>query len=449
MSPAARIIPLTTTACEAWLASRTESTRNWARASGFQGQAGTSLAVPDDAGHITQVLCGLGRRPSLFGLAPLAGLGLDVPLMLTDEDWADPGTARMALGYRLATYRFDRYRDQGQATELLWPDTPAAAELDAIARATFRVRDLVNTPAEDMGPEQLADAARSLAEAHDADFETIVGDQLLEQNFPAIHAVGRAATRAPRLIDLLWGDPDDPKLTLVGMGVCFDSGGLDITPSAGMRLMKKDMGGAAHVIALAGLIMERQLPVRLRMLVPAVENAIAGNAYRPGDIVSTRSGQTIEIGNTDAEGRVILSDALTLACEEKPDLLIDYATLTGAARVALGPDLPPIFTDDESLSSAWFEASRSVEDPLWRLPLYNGYDEMIDPKIADVSNTGSMPMAGAITAGLFLRRFVAPETPWTHLDVYAWNPVDRPGRPRGGEAHALRACWELLRRRFR
>ncbi len=442
------LLPLTQDECSQWLASETETTRAWVTEHEFDGSAGTTLAIPDESGGIDRLLCGVGRRAHIWSLAHVAGLRLARPLAMSDEAWSDPATARMALGYRLACYRFTRYRERRAGPELTWSDTPAGHELAAIARAVARVRDLVNTPAEDMGPEELATAAWELATSAGGDCRVIEGDHLLEQNFPAIHAVGRAADRAPRLIDVSWGDENHPTLVLIGKGVCFDSGGLDIKPASGMLLMKKDMGGAAHALALAGLVMEHELPVRLRLLIPAVENAISGNAYRPGDVVRTRAGLTVEIGNTDAEGRVILADALAYGCEQSPDLMIDFATLTGAARIALGPDLPPYFTDDEALAQAWEEASAAVEDPVWRMPLYDGYDESIDGAVANVSNTGSLGQAGAVTAALFLRRFVREGVSWSHHDVYAWNPTDRPGRPKGGEAHALRAAWELLRRRY-
>ena len=353
----------------------------------------------------------------------------------------------MALGYLMGRYRFDRYKSTAATPRLIVPD--GHDDLIQMAEAVAMVRDLVNTPCEHMGPEDLHSVVEDLARDFDADFDAIVGADLLDQNYPAIHAVGRAATQAPRLLHLSWGDKEHPTVALVGKGVCFDCGGLNIKGSAGMRLMKKDMGGAAHVIALARLIMQHDLPVRLEMLVPAVENAISGNAYRPGDVIIGRSGLTMEIGNTDAEGRVILSDALTRACELNPELLVDFATLTGAARVALGADLPPYFSNRDALANDLEEAARSVADPVWRMPLFDDYDELISSPIADISNTGSTPMAGCITAALFLRRFVEPDLPWFHLDVYAWNPSERPGRPAGGAAHALRAMFALIEKRYR
>lgn len=311
------------------------------------------------------------------------------------------------------------------------------------------VRDLVNTGASDLGPAELEAAVETLAARHGATVTTTRGDALAS-GYPMIHAVGQAASaaRAPRLIELEWGDPTHPRVALVGKGVCFDSGGLDIKPSAGMRLMKKDMGGAAHTLALAGLVMGAKLPVRLHLLIPAVENAIAGNAFRPGDVLDTRQGMTVENTNTDAEGRLVLGDALTRAVEHRPALILDFATLTGAARVALGPDLPPLFTDDESLAAELIAASHAQADPLWRMPLWNGYDDMLKSDIADLVNAPDGGFAGAITAALFLRRFVPPGIAWAHLDVFAWRPTAKPGRPKGGEAYALRAAFAMLSARY-
>ncbi|OYY25653.1 MAG: leucyl aminopeptidase [Azorhizobium sp. 35-67-15] len=323
-----------------------------------------------------------------------------------------------------------------------------AAALARTFEAVRLVRDLVNTPANDLGPAELEDAARRLAARHGANFRSIVGADLLARNFPLIHTVGRAATRAPRLLDLAWGPEDAPKVTLVGKGVCFDTGGLDIKPSSGMLIMKKDMGGAATALGLAHLIMSRGLKVRLRVLIPAVENAIAGDAFRPGDIFSSRKGLTVEIGNTDAEGRLVLADALSLADEDAPDLLVDFATLTGAARVALGPHLPPAYTDDEALAADLARHAQAQADPLWRLPLWRPYAAMIDSKVADINNAGAGGFAGSITAALFLARFVETAKSWLHLDIYAWNPSARPGRPEGGEAQTIRALDALIAERY-
>ncbi len=317
-----------------------------------------------------------------------------------------------------------------------------------MAEATSLARDLINTPANDMGPEELAAAARQLAERFGATFNCIVGDDLTRQNFPLIHAVGMASARAPRLIDLSWGDPSHPRVTLVGKGVCFDSGGLDLKPSSGMLIMKKDMGGAANALALALMVMDAKLKVRLRVLIPAVENAVAGNAFRPLDIFKSRKGLTVEIGNTDAEGRLVLADALALACEEQPDLLVDLGTLTGAARVALGPDLPPFYTDDEALALDVARCAREENDPLWRLPLWPPYDAWLDSKVANVNNAPSGTFAGSITCALFLQHFVEDAKSWLHVDIYGWTPTARPARPEGGECQAARAIYKLLGERY-
>jgi leucyl aminopeptidase len=327
------------------------------------------------------------------------------------------------------------------------------ADIAAQLAACVRVRDLVNTPTEHMGPEDLEAVARTIAQTHGADLDVLVGDELLAHNFPAIHAVGRASHRAPRLIVLRWGGNTQesrahPHVALVGKGVCFDTGGLDIKAAAGMRNMKKDMGGAAHAIALAELIMARRLPLRITLLVPAVENAIGPDAYRPGEVIATRQGLSVEIDNTDAEGRIVLCDALTYAAEQKPALILDFATLTGAARVALGPDLPALFSNDDGIAEDWLRAGQTQSDPLWRMPLHRPYHRYLSSAIADLANSGSSTMAGCITAALYLDRFVPAGQPWAHLDVYSWNDADRPGRPAGGEAQALRSCYAMLKARF-
>ena len=355
------------------------------------------------------------------------------------------------LGWLLGQYRFDRYRASEDAgTRVLLTAEPARiAEAVRLAAATASVRDLVNTGAGDLGPQQLEDAAATLARETGATLTVTRGDTLAT-GYPMIHAVGQAAAkdRAPRLIELEWGDPAHPRIAIIGKGVTFDTGGLDIKPSAGMRLMKKDMGGAAHALALARLVIEARLKVRLHLLIPAVENAIAGNAFRPGDVLRTRSGLTVENTNTDAEGRLILGDALTRAGEAAPELILDFATLTGAARVALGPDLPPLFTDDEPLAADLLAAGMAAEDPMWRLPLWDGYDELLKSDVADMVNAPEGGFAGAITAALFLRRFVPAGVAWAHLDVFAWRPTARPGRPKGGDAYALRATYAVLKARY-
>jgi len=419
----------------------------WSKAAGFTGKAGTVLPVPDATGAVKAVLLGLGdaKPDSLWSLAPAADKLPAGTYVLAD------GTAgeQALLGWALAGYRFDRYKKMTPPeARLAWPAQVDRARVEAQAEAVALARDLVNTPAEDMGPSGLADAARALAAKHGAAIAVTVGDDLLAENHPCIHAVGRAAADAPRLIDLTWGRADAPKVTLVGKGVCFDSGGLDIKPAAAMKTMKKDMGGAAQVLAIAAMVMATELDVRLRVLVPAVENAISGNAFRPMDILATRKGLTVEVGNTDAEGRLVLADALTLADGERPEMILDFATLTGAARVALGPDLPALFASDDQLAADLLAAGLAVEDPMWRLPLHDGYDKQMDGKIADLSSTGDSPFGGAITAALFLRRFVTETKVWAHVDVMSWNLSGRPGRPEGGEAQGPRAVFEMLRRRY-
>ena len=361
-----------------------------------------------------------------------------------------PGPA--ALGWLLAQYKFDRYRtdDKAAGPRVLLTDTPASIgsivrEADAVAL----VRDLVNTPAADMGPPQIEAEATRIAKIFDAKL-TVTRGHDLQIHYPLIHTVGMAASRdfAPRLIELEWGDPANPRLAIIGKGVCFDSGGLDIKPSSGMRFMKKDMGGAAHVLALAHLIMAARLPVRLHMLIPAVENAIAGNAFRPGDVLTSRKGLTVEVTNTDAEGRLVLADALAKAGEANPVLIVDFATLTGAARVALGPDLPAMFANDDDVAAAVLAAGVACDDPLWRMPLHAGYEEMLTSDIADLNNSPDSGLAGAVTAALFLQRFVPGNTPWLHLDTFAWQPTSKAGRPKGGEALGLRAVWAMVQLRF-
>jgi leucyl aminopeptidase len=353
------------------------------------------------------------------------------------------------LAIALGHYRFARYRQSAEKEiRLVVPAGVDAAELARIAQAVFLVRDLVNTPSNDCGPEEVEQAARDVARRFRATFRSTVGDDLLPENFPLVHAVGRASARAPRLIELNWGETQHPKIALVGKGVCFDTGGLDIKNSAGMLLMKKDMGGAAHALGLAQMIMDAKLPVRLQVVIPTVENAISGSAFRPGDIYKSRKGDTVEIGNTDAEGRLILADALALADESAPDLLIDFATLTGSARIALGPELPAAFTDDDELAASLARHAAAQADPCWRMPLWQSYRSMLESKIADTNNVSTSTFAGAITAALFLARFVERTNSWLHLDLFAWNPKTRPGRPEGGEAQTIRALFALIAERY-
>jgi leucyl aminopeptidase len=424
--------------------------RQFVEAAAFKAKPGQCLLLPAAGGGIAGVLFGLEdegakwRDPFRPGQLP----GLLPP---GDYRFANaPHDARLAaLAFALGSYRFQRYRKAEQPdVRLLLSNELDGEELSRMAEAAALARDLINIPANDMGPEELADAARAVAERFGAKFSCIVGDELLARNFPLIHAVGKASSRAPRLIDFNWGEASHPKVTLVGKGVCFDTGGVDLKPSSGMLIMKKDMGGAANVLALAQMIMDAKLKVRLRVLIPAVENAVAGNAFRPLDIYPSRKGPTVEIGNTDAEGRLVLADALALADEEKPDLLIDLGTLTGAARVALGPELPPFYTRDERLAADVARHAQAEHDPLWRLPLWPPYDSWLDSKAADINNAPSGGFAGSIICALFLGRFVEAATTWLHVDIYGWTPSSKPGRPEGGECQAARAIYKLLAERY-
>ncbi|GAA0890064.1 leucyl aminopeptidase family protein [Rhodanobacter soli] len=443
-------IAIETTDAAHYAASRrrlTTAQRRWLADSGFEAATGTFALLADAAGKLVRVLVGVDARDPLAALAALPCSLPEANYHLADEGvLGDPALA--ALGWALGAYQFNRYRQPKRAPARLAVAATELQQLAPLIEATALVRDLVNTPTEHMGPEQLGDAIRQLGKTHKAKVRDWVGDELLKANFPTIHAVGRASHLAPRLVELSWGRKADPKLVIVGKGVCFDSGGLDLKSADGMRWMKKDMGGAAHAIALAGLVMQAQLPVRLTLLIPAVENSVAGNALRPGEVVVTRAGHAVEIDNTDAEGRLVLCDALAYGTEQQPDLILDFATLTGAARVALGPDLPALFANDEAAAAGVLAAGRRVNDPLWQLPLWRPYRKMLDSYLADFANAGPSRHAGAITAALYLERFVPDGTPWLHLDTYAWNDADRPGRPRGGEAMGLRATFEFLQQRY-
>ncbi|MEO6947637.1 MAG: leucyl aminopeptidase family protein [Nitrobacter sp.] len=426
------------------------SARHYAEANGFAAKPGQYLALPAANGDISQVLFGLSdasdrsRDPFLTGKLP----GL-LPAGTFRFANAPHDMHLAALAFALGSYRFDRYRkaDVSKA-RLVPPDGVDVAAISRMAEAATLARDLINTPANDMGPEELAAAAQHLAQRFGAEFICIVGDDLRHQNFPLIHAVGMASPRAPRLIDITWGDPAHPKVTLVGKGVCFDTGGVDLKSASGMQIMKKDMGGAANVLALALMVMDAKLKIRLRVLIPAVENAVAGNAFRPLDIFPSRKGPTVEIGNTDAEGRLVLADALALADEEMPDLLIDLGTLTGAARVALGPDLPPFYTSDDRLALDVARCAQAENDPLWRMPLWPAYDAWLDSKVADINNAPSGGFAGSIICALFLQRFVEAAKSWLHVDIYGWTPSAKPARPEGGECQAARAIYRLLSERY-
>ena len=433
---------------EAWLKAQPERIRSAVAAQGFKGEGYQLAIVP-------------GERDSWSAVLGVANVDELSPWCLAKAaDSLPEGTYRVAergpgpavLGWLLGQYRFDRYKKEGagKGGRVLLTDEPARIEETVlIAEATFLVRDLVNTPAGDLGPAELEAAVRALAVDAGAKVAVTAG-KALDEGYPMVAAVGRAASedRAPRLIELEYGDRRHPRIAIVGKGVCFDSGGLDLKPAAGMRLMKKDMGGAAHALALARLVMANRLPVRLHLLIPAVENAVSGAAFRPGDILKSRQGLTVEVGNTDAEGRLILADALARAAEDKPELILDFATLTGAARIALGPDLPALFANDDALADALLAKGKEVADPLWRMPLWKHYEEMLASDVADLGNVSEAPLAGAVTAALFLQKFVPEGTAWAHLDTFAWRPAAKPGRPKGGDALGLRAAWEMLRDRY-
>jgi leucyl aminopeptidase len=430
---------------EDFLEDQPEHVGAWARTSGFTASLGSSVLIPSEDGGIASVLAGYGtavsRARGRFHLASVATALPEGDYHL--EGLPEDALHRECLGWLLASYSFDRYREQSSAkARLKAPEGVVASRIEAIAQGEFLTRDLINTPASDMGPADLEAAASDLARSHNASFNVVRGEALLAENFPMIHTVGRAADQPPRLIDMRWGETG-PKLTLVGKGVCFDTGGLNLKPGSSMALMKKDMGGSATVLGLAHMIMATGLPVQLRVLIPAVENAVAGNAFRPGDILTARDGKTVEINNTDAEGRLVLADALALGAEEKPDLMVSMATLTGAARVAVGPDLAPYFTDDKAFATALETSADSVGDPVWRLPFHTPYEAMIEPGIADLDNAPKGGFAGAITAALFLRRF-AGDTPYAHFDIYGWSPSASPARPKGGVGMGARALLDAL-----
>lgn len=433
---------------EKWLRRRTSREASWLHSTGFAAKEGQIALVPSANGAIAFAVLGLGSE--LDPLALAAGPELLPPGTYALRDVPEEfGGARATLAWLLGTYAFERYKKGAKRfPKLVVPENVDGTEVTRIAQGVFLARDLVNTPSNDMGPAELADAARALAHSYHAKFTVIAGDDLLKHNYPLIHAVGRASERPPRLIDLRWGNDTAPKVTLVGKGVCFDSGGLDLKNSAGMLTMKKDMGGAAIMLAVAQMAMDAKLSLRLRVLIPAVENAVSGRAYRPGDVFPSRKGLTVEIGNTDAEGRLVLADALTEADSESPELLIDVATLTGAARSATGMEVPPFFTDDENLAADLARHAAAVHDPLWRLPLWRGYERTLASPIADLTNNPDYNLAGAITAALFLNRFVGRARSWVHLDIPAWIDRPRPGRRRGAEANAARALYALLAERY-
>ncbi|MFG6458157.1 leucyl aminopeptidase family protein [Roseateles sp. BYS96W] len=450
-TPPAKATPITVvdrTAFEALAASLPAATRAWLATVGFVGAADTHALVPGADGRLAQVFAGVAHAAHPFALSalplalPAGEYRLDAAVLTLQPEAA-------AMSWELGGYRFDLYKPAKREPATLWLPSGADAERGlALATAIAATRDLVNTPAEHMGPAELAAAAKALAQQYGAKFAETVGDALLKKNFPSIHAVGRASTRSPRLIEVTWGNPKHPTLALVGKGVCFDTGGLNIKPGESMRQMKKDMGGAANALALAGLIMAFKLPVRLQLLIPAVENSIAGNAYRPGDVIKTRKGLHIEIGNTDAEGRVVLCDALAYAAEGKPDLVIDLATLTGAARVALGAQLPALFAKHMDTARDLVDLGLKLDDPLWHMPLWAPYHAGIESTLGDIVNTGKSPLAGAINAALFLEDFLPAQQDWLHVDLFAWNDAPRPGRPVGGEAQTIRTLLAYLEQRY-
>lgn len=436
-------------AYESWFENQSDLIRNWLNHNGFSAKDGAMKLLPGKDGKIEQVL--FVKDPGKWDLWTLADLPKSLPeghynlvVELSSKQATDA-----AIGWSLGTYIFDRYKaSDAKFATLILPENADAALVERTVFATNLARDLVNIPTADMGPKALEAAASQIAGEFEARQTNIVGEDLLTYHFPMVHAVGRAAEEAPRLIDMVWGDNNHPKVTIVGKGVCFDTGGLDLKPSSAMLLMKKDMGGAAMALALAHMIMDAKLPVRLRVLIPAVENAVSGNAYRPGDVLTSRSGKTVEIGNTDAEGRLVLADAMSAADEEEPDLLIDFATLTGAARIAVGAEIAATFTDDDELFSALAKHAEAENDPIWRLPLWQEYRSLIDSKIADINNSGTTGFAGATTAGLFLKEFVEKSKSWVHFDIMAYNNRARSGRPVGGEAFAIRAVYAYLAERF-
>jgi len=432
-----------------------DAQRAWITSMGFKATAKRHLAIPGPNGALVGVVLGIGNGASGEPCGPSSLLVGQLAASLPTGCYAFAGQIEApeaaAVAWGLGAYKFRRYKSNGNHDTgppgLVLPEGVNRAVVERIVEGVWFGRDLINTPANDLGPQDLEAAARSLAERHGATVKVVEGDELRE-GFPLIHAVGRGSARPPRLIDFIWGPANAPKVTLVGKGICFDTGGLDIKPANAMLLMKKDMGGAAAALALAHMIMGLKMPVRLRVLIPAAENSVSGNAFRPGDVLKSRSGKTIEIGNTDAEGRLVLADALTLADEEKPDRLFSFATLTGAARVALGPDVPPLYTDDDALAAELMSVGSAIGDPLWRMPFWKGYERNLDSEVADMNNVSDGPFAGSVTAALFLRRFVSNAGTYAHLDIYGWRPAARALGPKGGEPQGARAVFEVLRRAY-
>lgn len=430
-----------------WLEKQSEFIKNWVNTQQFTAKPDTWCQIPSSQGTIEKILIGNRGINDVFFIGSLAS-ALPKNIYMLEEFHP-----LAALAWGMGAYQFTKYKTPSNNINqlLLLPKDKEFQSQQIIQqlKAIYFIRDLINTPTEEMGPQQLGESAENLAKEFNAECHQIVGDDLMTHNYPLIHAVGRASANLPRLIDLQWGEKTDPKITLIGKGVCFDSGGLDIKNAQGMLLMKKDMGGAAHVLGLAYLIMSANLPVRLRVLIPAVENVISGNAYRPGDVIKSRKGLTVEIGNTDAEGRLVLADALAEASDDQPDLIMDIATLTGAAKIALGTDLPALFTDDNDLANGLISASQHTQDPIWRMPLHQPYRKLLNSSIADINNMGNSGYAGAITAALFLKEFVSDKTTWAHFDIMAWNMSASPAHPEGGEAVGLRAIYQYLDTRFK
>jgi leucyl aminopeptidase len=436
---------------KAWLKASPAATKKWIKSHGFKDVEGGLISLPRDDGGMDSLLWIKPATPTLWDYSTLHDKAPEGIFCFSDNPSIDE-LEMAALGWQLGSYKFDRYlKDKKRSLKVLHIhglDKKSKEKVMALSEGIALTRDLINTPTNDMGPSHLAIVVKGMAKKFKAKCSVIKGDQLLKKNLPAIHAVGRAAEDEPCLIDLIWGKKSHPKITLVGKGVCFDTGGLDLKPSSGMRLMKKDMGGAANVLGLAHMIMATGLPIRLRVLIPAVENAVSGNAYRPGDILETRKGLSVEVGNTDAEGRIVLCDALALADEEKPDLLIDLATLTGAARVAMGAGLPPVFSHDDNLIAALMSLGKTHDDPLWPLPLWEPYRDSLKSPIADLNNMADTGFGGAITAALYLDHFVTNTKSWAHIDLFGWNQANKPGRPKGGEAMTIRTLYAYLEENF-
>lgn len=427
-----------------WLRRQPARVRHWIETQSFKAKPGSFCVLPDGAGKATQVVAGISIPPSLWDIA---GLSCQLPTGNYALDWDGPLAFHewLALGWQLGAYQYTRYKKSTKHfAKLVVAPKSDLAKIKRYAEAINQARDLINTPAEDLGPEELAAVIVATGKTYGAKVTQIVGNDLLKNNYPAIHTVGRASVRAPRLVDLVWGNPKHKQIVLVGKGVCFDTGGLDIKPSSGMYLMKKDMGGAACALAVARMVMSAKLPVYLRLMVPAVENSVSGNAYRPSDVITMRSGLTVEVGNTDAEGRLILADALAEASTSKPSMIIDFSTLTGAARTAVGAEISAVFCNDDKLADKLVQAAHDMEDPLWRLPLYAPYKKMLDSSIADLNSAPNSPYAGAITAALFLQNFIPASQSWVHLDFMGWNLSNKAGRPEGGEAMAVRAVYRLI-----